>query len=77
MSATVAQVSAEVAAVRADVGLLATDLTGIASRIADLEAKITAGSPNLDALLADVASLRVDTDAAVATATAMATPPTP
>ena len=83
MSATIQQVSDQVTAVRADVGLLAGllvgDLISIASRIADLEAKIAAGSPNLDALLADVSSLRVDADAAVATATAtaMATPAAP
>ena len=64
-------------AVRAEIGLLATDLTGIAANIAALEAKITAGSPNLDQVLADVSSLRVSADAAVATATAMATPPVP
>ena len=75
MSATVQQVEDQVTAVRADIGLLATDLTSIASRIADLETKVAAGGPSLDALLADVSSLRVDADAAVASATAMATPP--
>ncbi len=77
MSATVEQVSAEVEAVRADIALLATDLSGIAANIAALEAKISAGSPNLDQVLADVSSLRVAADAAVTTATAMATPPAP